>query len=172
MAEMKSLLLGLSLFLTTTTFADVPRLQVKDIAFGKEGTRISIEYTDLETPAAILIHINYPGVPRPFSPERDYYQDRNGNTVGFNMKPAVGANEIYLVTQCGGEIRILPRVNNTLQQLLKDQGVEAVSDALYLQQVDSDIISITYEPYGYEDGKPSKTYRFKLRSDSTFGVVQ
>ena len=172
MDEVKKLLLCLLVLVSfaTATAAGESLLQVKEIVFGSEGTRISIQYAAPETSSPILVQITYPGVPRPFTPERDYCQNRDGNTVGFNMKPAVGVNEIYLITKRASELRILPRVNNTLQQLLKDQGVETIADALYLKEIANDLIRVTYEPYGYENAKPSKTYTLKLRSDSTFEV--
>jgi len=142
-------------------------LRVRGIELTETGSVITVDCGPTAADGT-SIQLHYPGVTRPFSSERDYYQNSHRTAIGFNMKPAAGVNEIYLIVSDQIGLRILPRINSALQAALSRSGVNTVSDALYLSAIEGDLIRVFYDPYGYEQGKAGKMYTFRLRPNGEF----
>ena len=148
-------------------------LTISGVEFADGGSRILLEYANASSFAGrVTARIQYPGVTRPFGPERDYCENADGTIVGFNLKPVVGVNDICLIATDASGIRIVPHVNSVLHNLLKARSIKVVPEALYLERVDGDLLRVKFEPYGYRSDRPARFFTFKFRLNAGIEFLQ
>lgn len=142
-------------------------MRIDKSSIGEEGTTISVSLiADKVFVGNLRATFVYPGVIRPASEKQEYYKNDVGDIIGFNLKPALGVNDIYLVIVDHGLV-VIPGAQELLQAALQP-GQNIEKDSLYLTKIDGRVLEVEYEPWH----KVASKMRFLLQSGTKAAVLK